>query len=98
MDLHAPLLAKQLGELGKKPEARRVLLAMAERNPDKPNHLTKLVDYDIELQSWNEVVSRITKFLALDPPPIKLLTKIWQLQDVLNLSPDYRQRLKNLVE
>ncbi len=98
MNLHAPLLAKQLDLLGKKTEARRVLLALAERNPDNPIHLTKLVSYDLESQTWDEVKSRLPGLLALDPPPIELLTQIWHLQDVLQLSADMRWRLSNLVQ
>lgn len=98
LNQYAPTLARRLDELGHKTEARRVLLTLLDRNPDNPGHLATLVDYDLELQSWDEVRQRLPALLALAPPPVELLTKIWQLQDVLNLSPNDRQRLGNLLE
>ncbi|MCF7688111.1 MAG: hypothetical protein K9M98_05445 [Cephaloticoccus sp.] len=98
LNQHGALLARELDLLDKKAESRRVLLALVERNPGNPNYLTKLVNYDLELQHWEEVTSRLPSLLALDPPPLELLTKIWQLQDVLQLNPGIRQRLGSMVQ
>jgi len=97
LNQNGPMLAFQLDQLGRKPESRRVLLTLVERNPDSSAYLVALVKYDLELQSWDEVKKRLPDLLALDPTPVELLGTIWSLQDVLNLNPELRQRLNNLL-
>lgn len=93
----APLVAEELEQMGYKTETRRVLQALVDSDPKDLTNLTRLVDYDLNLQSWDAVRARLPDLLAATPPPIDLLKRIWQLQDVLDLSPDVRQRLAQLV-
>jgi tetratricopeptide (TPR) repeat protein len=97
LNQNGPILAAQLDRMGRKAESRRLLLTLVDRNPENSANLVALIQYDLELQAWDEVKKRLSNLMALDPAPVELLRKIWSLQDVLNLDQETRQRLGNLL-